>query len=398
MEPVSTKTGGKAPLFTIPFITVVILYMLDGGIGMMTTSLVTEYARTLGADLKLASTAAGLMSLASLFVCPFAGVISDRIDRKRLLIYINIGYGICLILHFFVKSIGMLMALRLLTGVFFSFVSVTCMAYISSFIPKERMGEGMGYAAMASVLSQAFGPGIGFAIADNVSYRAAFLVAGLIAFGCILGYLLVPYHEEPKPKVQKGQFRLSNLFAVEFTSFMLLAAIFSAGNSLVTTYLKSIAAERGIERIALFYTLYSVVMIVLKPISGKLQDRFGVYPILIPSVFFAAAGMALIGIGGSLPFFLGAAVCKAFGQGNGTPSVQANAVKALDRSRAGVAVSTIQIGQNIGNALAPIIGGFVVTRFGYEATFVGDGVLILAAGLFLVTLQYMQEKKRKVSV
>ena len=86
MESARSENSGKAPLFTIPFITVIILYMLDGGIGMMTTSLVTEYARTLGADLKLASTAAGLMSLMSLFVCPFAGVISDRINRRRLLI------------------------------------------------------------------------------------------------------------------------------------------------------------------------------------------------------------------------------------------------------------------------------------------------------------------------
>jgi len=84
-------------------------------------------------------------------------------------------------------------------------------------------------------------------------------------------------------------------------------------------------------------------------------------------------------------------VFKALGQGNGTPSLQAVVVKTLDKSRAGVASSTIQIGQNVGNAVAPIIGSFFVKSFGYEPTFLGAGGMILGIGMLLVVLQRRKE-------
>ena len=48
------------------------------------------------------------------------------------------------------------------------------------------------------------------------------------------------------------------------------------------------------------------------------------------------------------------------------------------------AVSTIQIGQNLGNALAPIGGSFFAESFGYEAMFCGVGLFTLIAGMLLL--------------
>ena len=101
-------------------------------------------------------------------------------------------------------------------------------------------------------------------------------------------------------------------------------------------------------------------------------------------MIFAALGMALVGLASSLGLMLVAAVCKALGQGAGTPSIQAYTVKTLEPARAGVAVSTIQIGQNLGNALAPIGGSFFAESFGYEAMFCGVGLFTLIAGMLLL--------------
>ena len=382
-------------LWTIPFVLVILLNMLDGGIGMLTTSLVLEFGKSIGADETVAATAAGIMSLTSLFVCPIAGVVSDRVNRRSLLIFVNIGYAISLMLHFFVKTVPMLFLVRVLIGIFFSFVSVTLIAYVTAFVPRERMGEGLGFVALANIAAQAFGPGIGFWLADRWNYRIAFATAAVIAVICIFGLLVIPYHEDPHPK-KEGRLKLENLFAFEFTGFMLLAALFSSCNGLVTTYLRSIATARNIAGVGMFYTLYSVVMVLLRPLSGKLLDKKGVYIILIPSVAFAALGMIFIGIGKSLPLILTAGVMKALGQGNGTPSLQAHAVKRLDKARAGVATSTIQIGQNIGNALAPICGSFIVKHYGYTTMFNGMGGLILIGGLLLILLQYKKETRSHV--
>ena len=58
-----------------------------------------------------------------------------------------------------------------------------------------------------------------------------------------------------------------------------------------------------------------------------------------------------------------------------------------------MAVSTITIGQNLGNALVPIGGSFFVESFGYEGMFCGIGVAILFIGMLLLMWNYLREKR-----
>ncbi len=386
------KKQKETTLWSLPFVLVILINLANGVVGMMTVPLVTEYALSLGAELTLASAIAGLMSLTSLFICPIAGVVSDRMNRKKLLIIADAGYGLFLIMHAFAAGPGALIILRLLTGICFSFISVASIAFSTAFIPQERMGEGLGYAALASIIAQAAGPALGIGLSDRYGHGVAFAAAGIIAFLCMAVLILLPYNESNKPAANKKTLQFKDIFAVEFAGFMCVAALFSAGNGLVSTYLKTIANERSIVNISLFFTLYSICMVIIKPITGRLLDKKGPYFILFPSVVFAALGMMVIGISYSLGLMLVAAVFKALGQGNGTPSLQATAVKKLDKSRAGVATSTIQIGQNIGNAVAPILGSFVVKASGYETAFIGSGAIILVFGMLLVLNRWRKDR------
>lgn len=384
----------KEHLWTKPFWMLLAITFLSGGAGQMTIPLVAKYAIDLGADLTLASTASGLMSMVSLFVCPFAGSIADRVSRKWILIFADLGYAICLFGHALCTSVTALVIMRLMTGVFFSVISVTNVAFSSDFIRKERMGEGLGYVALASIVAQAYGPLAGLWLLDVGGFSASFVGAGLACIICVFVIFFMPCHEELKNRKVPKKVSVKDLYAVEFTAFMLMAMLFSSGNGLVSTYLKLIAEERAIANISLFFTVYSVFMIFLRPFTGKIVDKIGVFVILIPSFIFAAAGMIFVGIGSSLGMMLVAGAFKALGQGSGTPSLQAHCVKTFDKERAGVATSTIMIGQNVGNAIAPIIGSFFVGSVGYNGMFCGAGVIILLLGFMLILIQYKVEKKR----
>lgn len=387
-------------IWTKSFILVMILNFLCGVVGMMTLPLVLEYAKEIGAGLTLASTAASLMSFVSLVICPFAGYISDRFDRKKILLICSAGYGIFLMAHMLASNIAVLMFCRVGTGIFFSLLSVTNMAFSTIFIPRARMGEGLGYAALANILAQAVGPAVGLGIADSFGNGMAFFVAGCIGFSCIPLLLLLREPKQVKTAASASnetgkKINISSLFEMKYLNFMLMAMLFSSANGLITTYIRSIASERAIGGISVFFTVYSVAMVILRPMTGKLLDKKGVYFLMIPSVIFAAAGMLCIGFGATLVVMLLGSLCKAFGQGAGAPSLQAYVVKKLPAERAGVASSTIQIGQNLGNAVAPILGSFVVSAFNYETMFAGAGVVILVVGLLLLGLQYRKEQKIK---
>ena len=84
----------------------------------------------------------------------------------------------------------------------------------------------------------------------------------------------------------------------------------------------------------------------------------------------------------ALPLLLAAAVLKALGQGCGSPAIQAESVKILGDKRSGVAVSTCLIGQNIGNAIGPIIGNQLIVSYGYTFVFYTMAALMMM-GLLL---------------
>lgn len=384
----------RSSLWTGTFFLLIILNLFNGVAGQMTLPLVAKFAYSLTPDLTLASTVAGLMSLMSLFICPFAGLLSDRFDRKGILLVGIGGYSLSLLGHAMAHDIRVLMALRLTTGIFFSVVSVTLIAFSSLFLPRDRLGEGMGYIALSAILAQAIGPAVGLELVEGLGYQITFALAGLAALGSVAVILTLPYHA-PERKEGSKKVVFSDLFAMEFVGFMLLAALFSSGNGMVSTYLALLAEERGIENIALFFTVYSVCLVLLRPVTGKLLDKKGVYVILVPSVISAALGMVFIGFGYSLSMMIAAGIFKAMGQGSGIPSLQAHTVKTLDKSRSGVAASTIMIGQNVGNAVAPIVGSFFVKSFGYEKMFCGYGGVMLTGGLLILLWQYQKEKTPK---
>ena len=388
----STEKSGR--LWTWPFIMVILLNIFNGCAGQMSYPLVAKFTLSLGGDLGVASTTAGLMSLSALFVCPFAGLLSDRFSRRRILQISFIGYAISLFLHLFAKSVPVLMALRLLTGIFFSVNGVTAVAFSTNFIPKERLGEGLGYASLTNILAHAIGPGIGLALAEKYGFGSSFLVAAVCAVASLVMITLFPKNTDTLPSGAKRKIRLADLFAPEMTAFMLVTVLFSWASALLSTYLAIIGDERQIAGIALFFTVYSIVVVILRPFSGKLFDRKGVYVLLLPALALTAVGMWLVGIAMTLTLVLVAGVSMAIGQGAGVPSIQAHAINRLGKERAGVAVSTIQIGQNVGNAFGPMLGGLLVVPLGYKTMFSGLAVVLFVGGALLTLVQYLYEKKK----
>ena len=391
----STPAPGKSVKLWTPAYTMLLLVNLFSGMaGQMVVPIVAKYALHLGATLSVASTIASLMSLMGLFCCPFAGLVSDRVNRKWLMV-ISAGInGLSVLSHAFISSVPALVVIRLLTGVSFSFMSVATVAYTTAYIPRERLGEGMGYIALATIVAQAFGPGVGLDLLERFGYPITFVVAGIFALAGVLVVLIIPYHAEQqaRPAGRRG-IHLEDLFAPQLLLFTLLVMLLSAANGLASTFLTLIADERHIENIAVFFTAYAACMVFIRPFAGKLLDRKGIYIILLPSFLISAAGLVLVGVASTLWLIILAGVLKAFGQGAGIPSIQAHCVKVLSRERAGVATSTCQIGQHVGNALAPILGSYVVTAFSYRTLFCGYAVLMLALGWLLLFVQYRRDKR-----
>lgn len=369
-------------LWNRPYVLILLLNTFINAASQMVTPLISKYAISLGAALTFAATITGTMSIVALFLRPFSGMCSDRYNRKKIITATSLLTALCMYLYSAVNSIPVLIAVRILHGAVFSFSGVAVLSFSTSFMPKDRIGEGMGWMSLSSTVSQAVGPSIGMWIVDNYGYPACFIAATFICLVSTALLVAVPYAGTPNSGKNK-RIDLGSLISLRILPYAMLMGLFSCGNGLVTTFIALLGDERGIANIGLFFTAYSLTMVATRPFAGKLLDKKGLRPILYPSLIIAGISMVLLGYAQGLWMVLLAGVLKAVGQGSGSPSIQATCIKQLGREKSGVVSSTCYIGQDIGNAIAPTLGGLIASNYGYDSMFLWYAALLVLGGFVL---------------
>ena len=396
----------KEPLWTLPFVIIILISFFASMSYFLVHTLVTSYAVSFGADLAAAGSAVGAFSIAALIIRPFSGFFADQINKKILLAVTTAMMGVALVLYSFCHSVGMLFFIRIFHGIAFGVNGTVNIALAVEYIPKSRTGEGLGYYGVGQVASQIIGPPLGLALKGLIGFNmlfvgdAVFTIAAALAFFLIFRYRknlqakrsireLFP-HMEGKNRVLEI---LDCLVVRECIVYGLMGGLFSMGNSIVNGFLVVFGEERGIGGISFFFTLNAIMLFVLRMLIGKMLDRKKLVVVVLASTVTGALSMLLIGWAGGLVMVLAAAVIKAFGNVGGQVSLQSACVKKVDATRVGIATSTYYIGGDIGNGLGPVWGGIVAKNFGTGSAFLVMAVLFLLCGGLFTVYEKVNEKK-----
>ncbi|MBR2746570.1 MAG: MFS transporter [Erysipelotrichaceae bacterium] len=365
-------------IFTLPFILILIINTFNGLASYMVNPSLPDYLISKGATMAMTGVISSLLSWVALIIRPVSGVASDRLDRKKLLLFSYAAVTASLFLYSIAPGVRSVVAIRIRHGIFFSLAGTAAMVFSTQYIPRERLGEGLGYLSLSTLISTMIGPQAGTIVADRLSMNMVFICAGVAELICTVMVLLLQYKQENRHQTVRKSIQISELFASELWVYVLLISLFSFGNGIVSYYLKKFGAARGIDNITAYYTVNSLMLLLIKPLSGKLHDRKGIAFILYPAYLITAAGMLIMANAHSLIMVIIVACLKAIGQGSGSPAIQAESVRMLGNDRKGVAVSTCYIGMDIGNAVGPVFAGFTIERFGYQVMWTLYAVLLLS--------------------
>ena len=369
------------------FITILIFGFLTGTAGQMVGPLLSKYTLSLGAPLALASSLVGLLSGISCFVRPFAGMAVDRLNRKHMMMLSLVFYIIAYTGYRFFPYIPAVVISRIIQGIGASLLGLSRVAFATEFIPRDRMGEGVTLSSFGVVISQALGPGIGLWVADHWGFHACFTIALTSASIGLLLIALMPYHHTLPEK--KREFNLSGLINVRILPYGVLAGMLGMITNMASSFVALLGDERNIPNVALFFTVYAVLAIILRPLTGRMLDRYGLSVQIYPAFLFAALGFLFLGLAQSLTLILLAAICKTLSQGVALPSIQGSVIKKLGREHAGVASATILIVQDAFCWLAPTVGGFVATGLGYTSMFcIFAGFVLLGIPIYRIIERY----------
>ena len=381
-------------VWTLPFIMVFINSVVLNSSTWAIVPLMSSYCVEIGAGLKTAYVVASLMSLTAMFLRPVSGFVVDRMNRKKLILITTSANVVLAILHIFARDIRLLAVCRVLQGIAFSFQGVAMMAFSTSFLPLSRIGEGMGWMALANVISQSIGPAVGLYLKDNFGFYACFIFCAVVCSISLLIINFIPYKEE-KREVRRGRLTLDSIISLYVLPYAMICGLFSNCNGLDNTFINLLGEERGITGISVFFTAYSVVMFLARPVSGKLLDRFGLDYIIYPALFSTAFSAVLTGSARSMAVMILAGIIKGIGQSSGSPGIQATCLKKMGKEKAGIVSSTCYIGQDIGNSIAPMIGGVVADRWGYQTMYWGYAVILFVGGGLIYRIKSQYDKRHE---
>lgn len=111
---------------------------------MMVTPLIAGFSESLGASAVLMGLVGGMMNVVSLCCRPFVGNLADKISKYRLSTIGSLLMIVACVGYIFAPTPAVVVGARIINGVGFSLCSVCMATWISSLLPKERVGAGMG--------------------------------------------------------------------------------------------------------------------------------------------------------------------------------------------------------------------------------------------------------------
>ncbi|MEH7072784.1 MFS transporter [Neobacillus drentensis] len=339
----------------------------------------------------------GIFIVGSLIGRLLIGRFIESIGRKKTLIIGTVCFILTLLLYFVNSGITFLLITRFLHGIAAGMVGTATGTIVAQIIPASRKAEGIGYFSMSATLATAIGPFIGLYMTQHTSFQMIFafsLVLGVISLLTAF-FVDVPALElKGKPSEAKG-FKLFNYIEPKALPIAVITLVVAFCYSSVLSFINFYAIEIDLVSAASFFFLvYSIAVLLSRPITGRLMDLKGSNYIMYPAFITLAAGLFLLSTASISITLLLAGVLIGLGFGNMQSSTQAIAVKLTAPHRMGLATSTFFIFLDAGLGFGPYLLGFIIPLTGYRTLYVILGIVSLAA----IVLYYFLHGKKENAV
>lgn len=343
------------------------------------------YVVAIGGTVTDAGIVLACFTLTAVVVRPWIGRLSDRRAKKAIMLVGAVILAASSLLYQPADAVPLVMAVRVLHGVGWAAFSTAASALAADLAPPSRRGEAMGYFGVGTNVAMAAGPAIGVFLVGWSGYGALFLTAMVVSAVAVLMTVGIA---EPKRAPDAAAPRRG------WRSFILPSALFPSAvlftNALtyasVVALLPLFAEEVKLGNPGLFFTVFAVVVLVIRGPLGRLSDRRGRVVVVAPGLLVTFVALLLLSRAESMTMLLVVAVLYAIGVGAAQPTLMAMTIDRAKPQERGAAMGTFTTSMDLGIGIGSVVWGLVAEAFGYQvmyvvASFMGlVGVAVLLAG------------------
>jgi MFS family permease len=367
------------------------------GYQMARSPVLPAFATDLGAGPELLGVIVAASTITGVFFKLPAGALSDTLGRKRMMVVGALFFAVPPFFYPFVSEPYALLMLRFVHGFATAIFSPVAAAYVAS-LGAARRGARLGWYASMNDIGATGGPLIGgFLLYFTASYPITYLTVGMLGVLALIVVLMLPDVEPARERAVKTLGERTNEFVrgireVVSVPPILIAsgieAVMYFGYAAFLGFLPIYAKQVGLNdaEIALVLGAQLVAAMAAKPVAGRLSDRLGRKPVIIVGLLFCIAALPLIFRSDGFAIFALVSAVLGIGVGAVTPVTNALIADLASTKRLGAAMGVFGTVFDFGEAMGPIVAGFLIGGLGYAGTFdvLAAATLVATVVLFFV--------------
>ena len=349
-------------------------------------STVTEYATSLGSSATIAGLVSGLYIFGGLCSRIYSGNALEKVGWKKIaMIFMSIHFLSC-ILYLFVSDVNLLLCVRFIHGIGFGATANAIVTIASDVLPKKRFGEAFGYFMLGTTIAVGLGPYISGFLYDTVGPYGCFLAASVFS-GLALVFIYFVDVSEHDPANNPNQVKdsqnnysgIEKVFEINAIPVSFFTALTSLGYVSILSFYRLYAAEVDLTAaFSWFFIVYSIVLVLSRPVAGKIQDRNGDLIICVVGIVAQSVGLFLIAVWPSSLTVMICAVCAALGFGTLNSACTTIVTRNAPEHRRSYAVSTFYIFCDGTMGFGPALLGLFAVN-GYAPVYMISSVITLLA-------------------
>lgn len=381
---------GKDKLFNRQFLFTQIAVVLFLSTYYVMLPVLPLYMQEMGGDNFQIGLIMGIFSVVSLVFRPISGRMGDRYDPVRLL-QLSILLFFLTPLCFLAPSMALVGLAQGLYGLTVGMFTTASGLVVTGAVSDKLIGQAIGIHSIAIIIAKGMAPVLGtrlFTAGGVVPAIIGTAVLALLALFCTLR--LKPMRRDSGASSRAASISMLKVFAqrnVWVPALILLSVTITFGA--IMTMLPLFAQERGIGNYDLFFTVNTVMVVLVRIATGKFQPSRNFC--IISSLIALSAAVALIAFCNSLTMLIITAAVYGYGYGLSYPTLTSVVMIKNPPETRGTAFGAFTAFFDAGVALGSSFAG-ISEYIGFTAVYEGIAIIPLI-GIALYALLLMRGEK-----